>query len=168
MSTNKFITIVSGLRTLVTAISSSAGVSDANKIIATDSSGRIDSTLMPTGIGPSTLSVVASEALVAGDFVNFHNNAGTLNMRKADSSNGREAHGFVLASVSSSATGTAYRTGVNTGRTSLTPGTIYYLSTAGGVTTTAPTASGSIVQPLGVAESATAINFEYDQATSIA
>lgn len=167
MSTNRFISILNGVQTLFTAIASSAGVGDASKIIMTDSSGKIDSTLMPSGIGAATKSVLASEALVAGDFVNLYNNTGTLNVRKADSSNGRPANGFVLSSFASAANATVYLQGENTGRTGLTPGVIYFLSTAGGVTTTAPTASGNIIQQLGYSTGATSINFEYNDAINI-
>ncbi|QLF85061.1 capsid fiber protein [Nostoc phage YongM] len=168
MSSNKFIGILNGIQTLFTAIAASAGVGDASKIIMTDATGKIDSTLMPSGIGAATKSVLASEALVAGDFVNIYNNAGTLNVRKADNSNGRAANGFVLSAFSSAANATVYLQGENTGRTGLTPGTIYFLATAGGVTTTAPTASGTIIQQLGYSTGTTSINFEYNDAISIA
>ncbi|AND75658.1 hypothetical protein [Nostoc phage A1] len=168
MSSNKFIGILNGIQTLFTAIASSSGVGDASKIIMTDSSGKIDSTLMPSGIGAATKSILASEALVAGDFVNIFNNAGTLNVRKADNSNNRPANGFVLSAFSSAANATVYLQGENTGRTGLTPGSIYFLGTAGGVTTTAPTASGTIIQQLGYSTGATSINFEYNDSISIA
>lgn len=47
MSTNRFLTLVSGVRRVVTAISASSGVADANKVIATGSDGRIDPSLVP-------------------------------------------------------------------------------------------------------------------------
>lgn len=168
MSSNKFIGILNGLQTLYTAIAVSAGAGDASKIIMTDSSGKIDSTLMPSGIGAATKSVLCSEALVAGDFVNVYNNAGTLNVRKADNSNGRPANGFVLAAFSNASNATVYLQGENTGRTGLTPGTIYFLGTAGGVTTTAPTASGTTIQQLGYSTGTTSINFEYNDPIVIA
>ncbi|AND75563.1 hypothetical protein [Nostoc phage N1] len=168
MSSNKFIGILNGIQTLFTAIAASSGAGDASKIIMTDASGKIDSTLMPSGLGAATKSVVASEALVAGDFVNIYNNAGTLNVRKADNSNGRPANGFVLSAFASSASATVYLQGENTGRTGLTPGTVYFLGTAGGAATSAPTASGTIIQQLGYSTGATSINFEYNDAISIA
>jgi hypothetical protein len=169
MSTNKFLGLVSGVRTLFTAIASSAGVADANKIIATDSTGKIDSTLMPAGIGAATESMVASEALTAGDFVNIWLDTGTRKARKADASNGRAANGFVTANVALNANATVILQGANTSLTGLTVGSRYFLSatTPGGSTLTAPTTSSHIIQELGIAVSATSINFEYDSVTTI-
>jgi hypothetical protein len=166
MSTNRFLTLVSGIRTLVTAISTSAGAGDANKIVATSSDGRLDASLMPVGIGAATITVVASEALAAGDFVNIHDSTGTK-VRKADSSNGRPAHGFVLAAVANAANATVYLQGVNTGLTSLTPGQLRFLGTAGASTATAPTTAGHLVQELGVCISTTGLNFEYNDYTQL-
>lgn len=163
MSTNKFLTVVSGVTRLVQAIASSAGVGDANKVIATGSDGKIDVTLLPTGVGPNVALIQASENLAAGDFINIHNVSGAR-VRKADASNGRAAHGFVLASVTSGQNATVYRSGANSSLTSLVPGTSYFLSSssAGTATATATTTSGQIVQQLGVAESATSLIFEYN------
>lgn len=163
MTTNRFLTIVGGVRRLVTAISSSSGVSDANKVIATDSTGRIDSSLMPVGIGPQTQTIIASEALAAGDLVNIWNNAGTRSVRKADASNNRPAHGFVLSSVSNGANATVYQQGEVTGLTGLTPGQVRWLSAAtAGQTTNTPPAASAILQEVGYAMSTTSMLFEYD------
>ena len=50
----------------------SAGASDAGKLVALDAAGRINTTMMPTGIGADTAIIVASEALSAGDLVNIY------------------------------------------------------------------------------------------------
>lgn len=145
------------------AIQTSAGAGDAGKIPAVDSTGRLDQTFMPVGAGPEIISVVASEALSAGNWVNIWNNSGTLNVRKADATAvGKEANGFVLASVSSSATATVYSaSNMNTQMSGLTVGSVYYLdTTAGGQTTTAPSATGNIVQRLGRANATTSIVFQ--------
>jgi hypothetical protein len=133
-------------------------------IVATNSSGQIDLSFMPTGIGPDTVSVVASEALAAGDFVNIYNNTGTANCRKADASTtGKQAHGFVLSSVSMSGTALVYLSGINTQVTGATPGDVFLSdSTPGGFTSTAPTSSGHIVQNIGNAVGATKIQFDPD------
>lgn len=162
MSALKFMTVLaSGVQQLVAAIQASAGAADANKIIATGSDGKLDTTLLPTGVGPDTVTIEASENLAAGDFVNIHDSAGAK-VRKADASNGRPAGGFVLAAVTSGQNATVYLSGRNTELTSLTPGTRYYLSAAaaGTATATAPTASGQLVQYLGTADSATSLVFE--------
>lgn len=138
--------------------------SSANKIVKLDGSGRLDVTVMPTGIGADTASILASETLAAGDLVNIYNNASVANVRKADgSTSGKEAHGFVLSAVTSGQNATVYFEGTNTQLTGLTPG-IQYLSasTAGRTTATAPSGSGNVVQVVGLATSATAMNFEME------
>ncbi len=161
MATNRFLTIVNNVRTLVTAISASVGVGDANKIVATNASGVIDSTLLPPGVGANTKLIEASEALTAGDYVNIHNSSGAK-VRKADATdNTKPAHGFVLNNVSSAAMATVYFDTINSARTGLTPGTMYVLSKTvpGGVTALGAfvEAAGNIVQQLGIAISATEI-----------
>lgn len=144
--------------TIVNATVASA----ANKIVKLDGAGKLDVTVMPTGIGADTASIVASEAIAAGDLVNVWNDGGTAKIRKADASTtGKEAHGFVLAAVSASASGTVYFEGSNTQQTGLTPG-VQFLSatTAGKTVATAPTGAGKVVQRVGFAYSATALNFD--------
>ena len=48
----------------------------------------------------------------------------------------------------------------NTAVTGATPGLVFLATTAGGATSTAPSAAGNIVQRIGFAISATAINFQ--------
>lgn len=140
-----------------------ATVSSApNKLAKLDGSGKLDPTVMPTGIGADTAAITASEALAAGDLVNIYNNAGTANVRKADASTtGKEAHGFVLAAVSSGATATVYFEGTNTQLTGMTPGVQFLSATTPGRTAAvAPTGTGRIVQRVGFAVSATNMNFD--------
>jgi hypothetical protein len=169
MSTNKFLGLVNGVRTWFTAITTSTGVSDANKILATDANGKLDSSFMPAGIGAATEIMIASEALTAGDFVNIWLDTGTRKARKADASNARIAQGFVTANVALNANATVILQGTNTSLTGLTIGSRYFLSstTPGGNSAIPPTATTHIIQELGVAVSATSINFEYDSATVI-
>ena len=139
----------------------STGASDAGKGVATDATGRLDSSVMPVGIGADTSSIIASEALSAGNFVNIYNNAGIANARKADATtSGKEVHGFVLAAVASGASATVYFNGTNTAVTGATPGNVFLATTAGSFTSTAPSGAGNVVQYIGCAVSATAINLE--------
>lgn len=139
---------------------SSAGAGDSAKVVQLDVSGRIDTSMMPVGIGADTAAIASSENLSAGDFVNVHDSSGAK-VRKADATTaGKEAHGFVLAAVTAPANATVYFEGTNTAVTSATPGVVYLATTAGGFVSTAPSGSGNAVQRLGVAVSATAINFE--------
>ena len=159
---DKYIANNAGLLSEVEAIDTSAGAGDAGKIPALDAAGRLDNSMMPVGIGTDTAVIQASENLAAGDFVNVHNSGGAR-VRKADASNGREAHGFVLDSVTSGNNATVYFEGQNTGVLSATPGVVYLSTTAGGFTDTAPSTAGQTVQRIGVAVSSTAINFEATQ-----
>ncbi len=146
--------------TITNGKTSSAGAGDANKLVALDGSGRIDSSMMPVGIGADTAVITASEALAAGDFVNIWNSTGAK-VRKADATAaGKEAHGFVLAAVANGASATVYFEGTNTGVSGLTPGPVFLQTTAGQAGATVPSASGNVVQRLGVATSATSVNFE--------
>lgn len=169
---NKYIAFVLGKLKEIEALVTSSGAGDAGKIVATDTDGKLSSTVMPTGIGPDTSSIEASEALEAGDWVNIYDDAGTIKVRKADASGpgeGKRAHGFVLAAVSSGNNATVYRAGLNNQLTGLTQGSTYYLSTtAGDGTTTAPSATGNINQELGVAVSSTAIDFKPTRPIEIA
>lgn len=155
----KFLSLVSGVITEVQALVTSAGAGDAGKIVSLDAGGHIDTTVLPPGVGPDTLTITTSEALSAGNFVNVWTSTGTK-VRKADATvAGKEAHGFVLSSASSGASATVYFSGSNTAVTGLTVGPQYLQTTAGSSGTTAPTGSGNVVQLVGVANSATSVDF---------
>lgn len=142
------------------SIDVSSGAADATKIPALDASGKLAVGFMPSGVGPDVVTIASSENLAAGDFVNLWNSSG-IKARKADAATaGKEAHGFVLAAVTSGQNATVYLSGENTQLTGLTVGAMQFLSaTAGGHTETAPTTAGQVVQRLGVAYSATAMAF---------
>lgn len=136
------------------------GGGSANLIPALDASGRLDASMMPSGIAADTAVITTSEALSAGDFVNIWNSTGAK-VRKADATvAGKEAHGFVLSAVSSGAAATVYFEGSNAGVTGQTPGPVYLSTTPGQATTTPPSAVGNVVQPIGFAASATLVNFQ--------
>lgn len=159
---DKYISNVLGVLTEKEATVTSAGAGDAGKIPALGAAGRLDNSVMPTGIGADTKIITTSEALAAGDLVNIHNSSGEK-ARKADASGGvaKKAHGFVLAAVASGASATVYFEGTITGLSSLTPGATQFLGATAGVRTeTAPTTATHIVQEVGVAVSATELSFE--------
>lgn len=161
MAGNKYIKNNAGTLTEEAAIQSSAGAGDAGKIPALDAAGKLDNSMLPTGIGADTASIVASENLAAGDLVNVYNDAGTAKCRKADATtSGKEANGFVLSAVTAPAAATVYFEGSNTAVTGLTPGRQFLATTAGLAVATAPSAAGNAVQRVGVATSATSLNFE--------
>lgn len=162
MAGNKYISNAAGVLTEVAAKQTSAGAGDAGVIPALDANGKLDSTMMPTGVAADTQSLVTSENLATGDLVNVWNNGGVFTARKADASvAGKEAHGFVLAATTSPAAATVYLGGINTGATGLVAGNLFLsASTAGLTTATAPSGTGKVVQRVGVALTSTSFQFD--------
>ncbi len=155
----KFLAANNGIPTQTPA-ASVGGAAQAYQIPALSASGQLDQTMMPTGIGPDTAAIVASEALVAGALVNVWSNAGTPNARNADNTSiSKPATGFVLGAVASGANATVYMSGIINGLSGLTPGAQYFLGAAGGAVEAAPTAPGTLTQLVGTAISATQIQF---------
>lgn len=168
MAGNKYLKISSGAIAEQAALQASAGAGDAGAIVALDATGRIDTSMMPTGIGADTATISASENLAAGDLVNVWNSAGAK-VRKADATTaGKEAHGFVLSSVTSGNSATVYFEGTNTGVTGLTPGVQYLSTSAGLATSTPPSGSGNVVQRVGFATAAAALNFDANVPVTLA
>lgn len=195
MAAPRFVALLAGRLKQIVTIAASAGAADAEKVPSTNASGVLDPSLlnaaatgankipilnasgqldpstMPTGIGADTKTIVASETMAAGDLVNVWNDAGTAKVRKADATaEGKEANGFVLAAVASAANATVYFEGRLTGLTGLTAGARQYVSAAtpGAVTAAPPAAAGNVVQFVGVAVSATELDFEPSDAVTLA
>lgn len=137
------------------------GGGNADRTAALDASGRFDVSMMPTGIGADTASIIASEALAANDYVNVYNAAGVVKCRKADATvAGKEANGFVLAAVLNNANAIVYFEGTNAGVSGMLGGPVFLSTTPGQGTNTPPNATGNVVQSIGYAVSATAVNFQ--------
>jgi hypothetical protein len=164
MAAKKFLRLVSGILTEIAGVVTSAGAGNDGDVPVLDATGKLDVSMMPVGVAAEVKIAVASEALAAGDLVSFWNNAGTLNVRKADgSAAGKPAHGFVLAGFASLASATVYLPSqTNTQKSALTPGATYWLdiTTPGAVTATAPTGAGKVSQVVGWALTATELVFE--------
>ena len=161
----KFIKMSAGrlVEETVESVSASTGATDADKLVRLTSSGKLDESVLPTGLGADVLTIVASENLAAGDFVNIWNDASTAKARKADASSaGKEVDGFVLDAVNSGQSASVYFEGRNTALSGLTVGARYYLSAtaAGTITTAPPTGTGQVVQFMGRASGATSLAFE--------
>lgn len=136
----------------------SAGATDANKIVETGLDGKLDPSVLPSGLGVKTRTAVAFEALAANDFVAFFNDSGTIKVRKADATNAsRRASGYVAQAFAANATATVfYDNEIASGFAGLVLGATYYLNPAvpGGITTTVPTGATN-QQIVGIAVSAT-------------
>ncbi|WP_462382331.1 hypothetical protein [Pseudomonas sp. Marseille-QA0892] len=165
MAAKSFIRLVGGKLRQIAATVVSTGAGNGGDIVALDDTGKLDPSVMPTGIGANTNVGTASEALTAGSFVQFFTNAGALGVRKADNSNNRPADGYVTANVANGSQATVYPLdGTNSNLTGLTPGADYWLGTAGGViavpldeTLPANQGTNKVSQYLGKAQSATAL-----------
>jgi len=159
---DKFIYNNAGTLTEGIPATTSTGAADGGRIVALDTDGKLSQSMMPTGVGADTLSIIASESLSAGDLVNIYDNAGTPNVRKADAATNKPAHGFVKSAVTPGSSAMVYFDGSITGLSGLSIGAKYFLSDTipGAITATAPNTAGYIVQPVGWATSATSLSFE--------
>lgn len=138
------------------------GGGNANTLAALDASGRLDATMMPTGVGAETVIIQASGNLAAGDLVNIYESAGAARVRKADgSASATYANGFVLDAVTSGSDATVYLGGILSGLTGLTVGKTFLDTTPGLPTAVPPTATGNIVQCIGFAVDATSITIDF-------
>jgi len=139
-----------------TTPATAGGAGNEGKIASLDTStGLLPVSMLPVGVGPDTVVVTAAVALTAGQFVNLYDASGTASARKADNTDAtKPAHGFVLDSAASG-TISVYMMGANNkvpvgAFVAADVGKPVYLSSAGGVTLTRPTAAGSLDQQLGV------------------
>lgn len=140
----------------------SAGAGDAGKLVALDSSGVLDSTLLPPGIGSASQVFPTSETLAAGALVNIVDVSTVPTARNANATDAtKPAMGFVLAGTTSPANATVYFPGqIVTGLTGLTTGARVYLGTSSGaVSTTAPSTAGNLIMLVGYALSTTSFIF---------
>ena len=162
---NRFFTLLAdGKQYLRRAIAVSSGTVDKDKIVATGSDGKLDISLMPSGLDISAESMTASEAIASGEFINIFNDGGVRKIRLADADNNRPAHGFVRGNVVIGAEAKVYTQGVNSELTELIPGNKYFLSDIpGGTTGSVTIAPGHLIQTLGTAISTTALRFEFDE-----
>ena len=172
MAAKKFLRIVSGIFTEIAGVVTSAGAGNAGDIVALDDTGRIDLSVLPTGVGAEVVVVPASEAISDGDLVNIWSDGGTAKARRADASTtGKEANGFVLSGFAGGASATVYLSSqVNTHRSGLTAGSRYWLSdsTPGGITDTPPTGAGKTSQIVGKASAAGTLIFNPEPAIALA
>ncbi len=101
----------------------------------------------------------AGEALTAGDIVYMKSDGKVYKAQADGTAAEQELYGVAKTSVSADETVSTSLAGIEDSFAGLTTGTVYYLSeTAGEITSTAPTTSGSVVVRLGVAETSTSIN----------
>ncbi len=160
---DKYLGLVSGVETEVVATVTGGTVAQDGKIVALDTSGRLDPSIMPVGVVADTHNATAFESLSsASPFVYIRSDGQVANASAA--TGGNPTIGFVLANVAAAAQALVYFEGRVTGLSGLTVGARYYLSdaTPGGLTATPVTGAGKLHQYLGRAVSATTLSFEPD------
>lgn len=141
----------------------SAGAGNAGDIVALDGAGRLDASVLPSGVGVDQKSYPFTETATQGQLLNIFDDGGTPSVRLADASNGRQAHCFAVNAVTAPASGNVQFEGEIEGLTGLTTGAVYYLSTAGNIATTEITTAGQILQRVGIARDTTTLDFEAEQ-----
>jgi hypothetical protein len=148
--------------TLLNAKASSAGAGDANKVVMLGADGKIDSTMFNASGNSNSKDMTTSEALSAGNWVNIHDVSGSARVRKADAASpGKPVMGYVLAAAASGATVKVYFEGENTGVSGMTAGDVYLSATTPGAgQAESPTGVGVLSQFIGVATSATSVNYQ--------
>lgn len=169
MAGKKYMQLINGKRSLTKSKDVSTGAADAGEVIALDSEGKIDPTMLRD---IDNKNVPSFEDLASGDYVNLFDDGGTIKARKADNSNGRPAHGFVKDTVVAPANVTVYFEGANANLSGLSIGARYYLGTVGAPTGTpldpaAPVDDGKLHQFLGVAISITEINTDIEDCITL-
>lgn len=160
----KFLELFNGKLKQKEAVTSSTGVAQAGQVIAANSLGKLDVSLLPAGVGPDIKVLECTEAIAAGSYVNIYDSGGGVEkVRLADAGNSRSAHGFVLTNFTLGANAEVYFEGPNSALSSLTVGARYYLDTAGNVTATPVSAPAyQIHQLVGVAIDSNTINTDID------
>lgn len=158
MAKQNFFSLIAGRIVQLFPLSESKGAEDAGKLIATNSKGKIDNSLIDL---KSEVNIrVASEVLSAGKFVNLHLIGDALEVRLADQSNGRVAHGFVQEPATVGQEVKVYRIDTDNAQLSgLVTGDDYWLGEAGNAVAEPPS-TGKICQMLGIAISPTELRTE--------
>lgn len=125
-----------GQRINVPFITTSAGVADAEKPIATNAAGELDISFFPAGVGAETMNFVAGVAIGANQFVNvYYDGVGQYLLQKANSNySDRWAHGFIRETVAIGGAVPVYFTGLLDDFSGLIPNQPIFLDALGRVT----------------------------------
>ena len=139
------------------------GAANAFNVPALNANGQLDVTMMPSGIGPDTQVLPATEAISAGALVNIWTSSGTISVRNADgSTTGKQADGFVLAAVASGSNATVYLSGLNTSATGTTTAGLVFLSDTniGQIAAAGATTPGHTYQQVGILTASGTLQFD--------
>lgn len=150
----------------VEATDVSAGAGDAGEVVALNSNGLIDASMLANA--NVMITATAGVNLAAGDLV-YIDSSGEVQLATAGAMAPFAACGFVLAAVTATNPADVFFEGIIPGFMGLTVGGRVYLdTTAGGITQTPLTGSGELHQYVGKALSASTVLFEPDDAILLA
>lgn len=162
---DKYQTLQAGREKMIEATVVSTGVSQAGDIVALGTDGKLDLSVMPTGIGADVKVLEATEVLTAGKYVNIYDDAGTAKVRLADATNDRPAHGFVKSPFAVGENATIYFEGENNDLSAIVAGVRYYLGASGAATATVPALPAAVIhQFLGVGIATDSVNTDIEDA----
>ena len=164
---NKYLSLVSGARKLIEALTVSAGAADAGKIPALNAVGQLDSSMIASsGGGTTSITANASGNLPAGSLLSV-TSSGTLEIASGSVLT-KHCVGFTNDSGLNGSATTCNLVGELTGQTGLTVGGKCYLSaTAGEITQTPLSGAGQLHQFIGWANTATSVTFQLGEGVEI-
>lgn len=154
---DKFLTLdnTNGLVEKAPATAGGAGAED--RIPVLDGTGRLPATMMPTGIASEQKVGNAFETITANDLVYFKAD-GTV-AKASNASGGHYAQGWAANSGTAGQPITVNFESTISGLVGLTPDAVCYLGAAGAITQTIITGANTLYQEIGLAISATELNF---------
>ena len=141
-------------------IGMSSGGADTGNIPVLNSSGFLDNSLLPVGVGNNTYVVKAAVALAADKLINVYSDVGELKARLADATLGRQADGFTKNPVAVGELFTLYSEGPMAGDNLAQMALPVWLGQAGLQTRTPSTTPGHILQRVGTGISSTDFIFK--------
>ena len=148
---------VTGLFKISAGAQLSTGVSDAGKIVALNSVGLVDDTMLSSS---PIDSAITGEAISAGDAVNVYDDTGTKKIRKADNTNNRKCDGISRESAASGVSCKYDTDGARSSVTGVATGLSYWLGAAGAITTTPTTTITHLLQHVGTGAGTGVISVE--------
>ena len=154
---DKFLTLDDSNGLVEKAPAATGGSGSENRIPVLNSSGRLDQTMMPEGVASEQKIGNAFETITAKDLVYFKSD-GTV-AKASNASGGHYAQGWANNGGTAGQPITVNFESTISGLSGLTPDAVCYLGAAGAITQTIITGANTLYQEVGLAISATELNF---------
>lgn len=139
------------------APATAGGSGNENRIPQTDGTGRLPTSMMPVGVAPEVKTGNAFETIAANALVYFKSDGTVANASNV--SGGHYAQGWAANGGNAGDPITVNFEATITGLSGLTPEGMCFLGAAGAITQTVITGAGTLFQEIGVALSATELQF---------